>query len=57
MELCIAKARESGAAWAGVRNSNHFGMAGYFAMQALPYDYIGLAMTVGGALSTVTCTV
>ena len=48
MELCIVKARQSGAAWAGVRNSNHFGMAGYFAMQALPYDYIGLAMTVGG---------
>ena len=50
MRACIEKARQSGAAVATVRNSNHFGIAGYYAMQALPEDMIGLSFTNAGAL-------
>jgi L-2-hydroxycarboxylate dehydrogenase (NAD+) len=45
MELAIRKAKDSGVAMVGVRNSRHFGMSAYYAMQALPHDMIGLAMT------------
>lgn len=45
MELAIQKAKDSGVAMVGVRNSRHFGMAAYYAMQALPHDMIGIAMT------------
>ncbi len=45
MQGCIAKAREAGSAVATVRNSNHFGIAGYYAMMALPFDMIGLSFT------------
>jgi L-2-hydroxycarboxylate dehydrogenase (NAD+) len=45
MEKVIEKARNHGAAFGGVRNSNHFGIAGYYAMLALEHDMIGLAST------------
>ena len=45
MRMCIAKARTSGVAMATVRNSNHYGIAGYYAMMALPEDMIGLSFT------------
>jgi L-2-hydroxycarboxylate dehydrogenase (NAD+) len=45
MELAIRKAQEAGVATVGVRNSRHFGMSAYYAMQALPHDMIGIAMT------------
>ena len=45
MERCIAKAKEHGVACVAVRNSNHFGAAGVYAMQALQHDMIGLALT------------
>jgi len=45
MELAIRKAKKSGVALVGVRNSRHFGMSAYYAMQALPHDMIGIAMT------------
>jgi L-2-hydroxycarboxylate dehydrogenase (NAD+) len=45
MELAIRKAKDSGVAMIGVRNSRHFGMSAYYAMQALPHDMIGIAMT------------
>jgi L-2-hydroxycarboxylate dehydrogenase (NAD+) len=45
MDLAIRKAKDSGVAMVGVRNSRHFGMAAYYAMQALPHDMIGIAMT------------
>jgi L-2-hydroxycarboxylate dehydrogenase (NAD+) len=45
MTRCIEKAEESGAALVTVRNSNHYGIAGYFAMMALPYDMIGISLT------------
>jgi L-2-hydroxycarboxylate dehydrogenase (NAD+) len=45
MELAIQKAKSSGVGMVGVRNSRHFGMSAYYAMQALPHDMIGIAMT------------
>ena len=45
MEIAIGKARQAGTGWVSVKNSNHFGIAGYHAMMALPHDMIGLAMT------------
>ena len=50
MERCIQKAREAGVAVATVRNSNHYGIAGYYAMMALPHDMIGLSFTNAGSL-------
>jgi L-2-hydroxycarboxylate dehydrogenase (NAD+) len=54
MERVIAKAADQGAAFACVRNSNHFGIAGYYAMMALPHDMIGLAMSNTAALAVPT---
>jgi L-2-hydroxycarboxylate dehydrogenase (NAD+) len=45
MELAIAKAKQSGIGMVGVRNSRHYGMSAYYAMQALKHDMIGIAMT------------
>jgi LDH2 family malate/lactate/ureidoglycolate dehydrogenase len=49
MREVIKRAREQGAAWAGVRESNHFGACAHFAMQAARQDMVGLAMTNGPA--------
>jgi LDH2 family malate/lactate/ureidoglycolate dehydrogenase len=45
MDRVIAKAAQSGAAFGATRNSNHFGIAGYYAMLALDHDMIGIAST------------
>ena len=45
MSRCIKMADESGLAVTTVRNSNHFGIAGYYAMMALPEDMIGVSLT------------
>jgi L-2-hydroxycarboxylate dehydrogenase (NAD+) len=45
MMLAIAKAREHGVGLVGVRNSNHFGIAGSYAMMALKENMIGICMT------------
>lgn len=45
MNLAIEKAKTAGTGWVSVRNSNHFGIAGYYAMMALSHDCIGIAMT------------
>src|SRR5579883_515312 len=50
MEMCIARAREAGSCIATVRHSNHYGIAGYYAMLALPHDMIGVACTNSAAL-------
>lgn len=44
MELAIQRAAQYGSAAVAVRNSNHFGIAGYYAMMALPHNMIGIAM-------------
>ncbi len=45
MQLAIRKAQALGAGFVSVRNSNHHGIAGYYAMMALPHDCVGLVMT------------
>lgn len=50
MELAINKARQVGSGWVAVRNSNHFGIAGYYTMMAAEHDMIGFAMTNANAL-------
>jgi L-2-hydroxycarboxylate dehydrogenase (NAD+) len=45
MQIAMKKAKKAGSGWISVQNSNHFGIAGYHAMQALKNDMIGWAMT------------
>jgi LDH2 family malate/lactate/ureidoglycolate dehydrogenase len=45
MKLAIEKAETYGSGWVAVRNSNHFGIAGYHALMAVEKDMIGFAMT------------
>jgi len=45
MRLAIEKAKKVGTGWVAVKNSNHYGIAGYHAMMALKADCIGISMT------------
>jgi len=45
MQKAIQKAKEIGVGFVTVRNSNHYGIAGYYAMMALQHDCIGMSMT------------
>ena len=54
MRDVIALARDRGFACASVRDSNHFGIAGYYAQMALPEDMIGVTMTNTAALGVPT---
>jgi len=45
MSLAIAKARDHSLGFVAVRNSNHFGIAGFYAMMALPENMIGVCTT------------
>jgi LDH2 family malate/lactate/ureidoglycolate dehydrogenase len=45
MQVAIKKAELYGSGWVSVRNSNHFGIAGYHALMAVEKDMIGFAMT------------
>ncbi len=50
MESAIQKAKEYGAGFVTVRDSNHYGIAGYYAMMALEHDCIGISMTNAAVL-------
>jgi L-2-hydroxycarboxylate dehydrogenase (NAD+) len=54
MASVIDKAKINGAAFGCVRDSNHFGIAGYYAMMALDKDMLGIAMTNTAALGVPT---
>jgi L-2-hydroxycarboxylate dehydrogenase (NAD+) len=54
MKRVIEKAGDGGAAFGCVRDSNHFGIAGYYAMLALEHDMLGIAMTNTAALGVPT---
>jgi L-2-hydroxycarboxylate dehydrogenase (NAD+) len=45
MSIAIKKAEETGAGFVAVRNSRHFGIAGYYATMAMERQMIGWAMT------------
>ncbi|GFR84180.1 malate dehydrogenase [Elysia marginata] len=44
-DLAIKKAKESGVGWVSARGSNHFGIAGWYAMRAMEHGMMGLAFT------------
>ena len=45
MQIAIEKAKTAGTGWVATRNSNHFGIAGYYAMMALRENMIGICLT------------
>ena len=45
MEIALEKAEKAGSGWVSTKNSNHYGIAGYYAMMALAKDMIGMSMT------------
>jgi L-2-hydroxycarboxylate dehydrogenase (NAD+) len=57
MEIAMEKATRVGTGWVAVKNSNHFGIAGYHAMMALKHDMIGMAMTNASPLVAPTFSV
>jgi L-2-hydroxycarboxylate dehydrogenase (NAD+) len=57
MQVAIDKAKRVGTGWVSVKNSNHFGIAGYHAMMAIEHDMIGMAMTNASALVAPTFSV
>jgi LDH2 family malate/lactate/ureidoglycolate dehydrogenase len=50
MNMAIDRARDYGCGFATVRNSNHYGIAGYYAMMALEHDMIGISTTNAAVL-------
>jgi len=57
MKIAIEKALKVGTGWVSTRNSNHYGIAGYYAMMALKQDMIGLSMTNANPLVAPTFSV
>jgi L-2-hydroxycarboxylate dehydrogenase (NAD+) len=57
MKMAIEKAKTAGTGWVAVKNSNHFGIAGYHAMMALEHDMIGIALTNASPLVAPTFSV
>jgi LDH2 family malate/lactate/ureidoglycolate dehydrogenase len=56
MKLAMEKAETFGSGWVAVRNSNHFGIAGYHALEAVRKNMIGFAMTNASPLVAPTFT-
>ncbi|MEQ6166728.1 Ldh family oxidoreductase [Ekhidna sp. MALMAid0563] len=54
MKLAIEKAKNVGTGWVSVKNSNHYGIAGYHAMMALEEDCIGISLTNASPLVSPT---
>ncbi len=57
MEIAIKKAKDIGTGWVATSHSNHFGIAGYYAMMALEHDMIGITMTNANPLVAPTFSV
>jgi LDH2 family malate/lactate/ureidoglycolate dehydrogenase len=57
MEIAIEKAMRAGTGWVATRNSNHFGIAGYYSMMALENDMIGICLTNANPLVAPTFSV
>jgi L-2-hydroxycarboxylate dehydrogenase (NAD+) len=54
MQIAIDKANKVGTGWVSVKNSNHYGIAGYHSMMALEHDMIGMSMTNASPLVSPT---
>ena len=46
MNLAIEKAKKVGIGMVTVRRSNHFGIAGYYSLQAIDHNLIGWAVSL-----------
>lgn len=57
MKTAIKKAETCGTGWVSCHNSNHFGIAGYYAMMALEHDMIGICLTNANPLVAPTFSV
>ena len=51
-EIAMDMAAKAGSGWVSICNTNHFGIAGYYVLQALKRDMIGWAMTNSTKLVT-----
>jgi L-2-hydroxycarboxylate dehydrogenase (NAD+) len=51
-QMAIEMAEKAGSGWISVRNTNHYGIAGYYVLKAAERDMIGWAMTNSSALVT-----
>jgi LDH2 family malate/lactate/ureidoglycolate dehydrogenase len=47
VKVAVSKAREYGSAWIGVRNSNHYGTAGYWTTKIAAEGMVGISCTNG----------
>ncbi len=54
MEIAIEKAKKSGIGIVSVRNSNHYGIAGYYALMAVKEGLVGLSTTNSEAIMVPT---
>jgi len=54
MNIVIEKAKNVGSGWVSIKNSNHYGIAGYHAMMALEHDMVGISMTNASPLVSPT---
>ncbi|CAL1541557.1 unnamed protein product [Lymnaea stagnalis] len=45
IDVAIKKAKEAGIGWVSAKGSNHFGIAGWYAMRAMEQGLIGMAFT------------
>jgi len=54
MSIAVKKASATGVGMVSVCNSNHFGVASYHAMKAIPHHMIGMSMTNASPLVTPT---
>jgi LDH2 family malate/lactate/ureidoglycolate dehydrogenase len=54
MELAVGKAQSSGCGMVTVRNSNHYGIAGYYSLMAAGAGLLGISMTNSEAISVPT---
>lgn len=50
--IAMDMAEKAGSGWVSVRNTNHYGIAGYYVLKALERDLIGWAMTNSTKLVT-----
>jgi LDH2 family malate/lactate/ureidoglycolate dehydrogenase len=57
MEIAIENAKTAGTGWVATRNSNHFGIAGYYSMMALKHEMIGICLTNANPLVAPTFSV
>ncbi len=57
MEIAIDKASKAGTGWVSTRGSNHYGIAGYYAMMAIKHDMIGISVTNANPLVAPTFSV